>query len=161
MKTAQLQIRLTPAQKASLRRRARLAGQDVSAYVLARIAPEEGRRFEALAASLRAPGGGRHVLADLNDLLADLAPGEFGESLSGFRPAGLPPLAANRLAAMVEHAAALKGVAPPPWTREIPPLDEPHFAAGLRSLRAHLLRSSPAAFRRRNLFVDSTIGDRV
>jgi hypothetical protein len=28
-------------------------------------------------------------------------------------------------------------------------------------LRAHLLRVSPTAFRRRNLFVDATVGDRV
>ena len=35
------------------------------------------------------------------------------------------------------------------------------FASELKSLRLHLLTKSPAPFRRRNLFVDSTLGDRV
>jgi hypothetical protein len=43
----------------------------------------------------------------------------------------------------------------------VPPLDEPHFATPLRGLRLHLLRASPVAFKRRNIFVDSSVGDRV
>jgi len=161
MKTAQLQIRLTPAQKASLRRRARRAGMDVSAWVLARIAPDSGRRFAGILRTLRDPAARRFALAELNDLLADLPAAEFADAVDDADPAGLPPEDANRVAAMVEHAAALKGVAPPRWTRGIPPLDRPRFASDLPGLRAHLLRASPVAFRRRNLFVDSTIGDRV
>ena len=53
MKTAQLQIRLTPAQKALLKQRARAAGQDVSEYVLSRVAPESAVGFERAVAALR------------------------------------------------------------------------------------------------------------
>lgn len=161
MKTEQLQIRMTRAQKASLRLRARLAGLDLTAFVLSRIAPDSGMRFEGIVAALRNARGRRHALADLNDLLVDLDPAGFGEALASARLSGLPDEAQNRVAAMVEHAADRIGVPPPRWTGDIPPLEEPRFATGLRSRRAHLLRASPAAFRRRNLFVDSTVGDRV
>jgi hypothetical protein len=43
----------------------------------------------------------------------------------------------------------------------VKPLERPWFASSLKSLRLHLLTASPPPFRRRNLFVDSTIGDRV
>jgi len=62
---------------------------------------------------------------------------------------------------MVEQAAEQKGLAPPVWTGDVTPLDEPRFATRLRSLRLHLLAASPAAFKRRNIFVDAGIGARV
>ena len=161
MKTEQLQIRLSPSQKASLRRRARLAGQDVSGFVLSRVLPASADRLEALLAALREPAVLPSVLAELNDLLAALPRGEFKEALAVARLEGLPEEVRNRVAAMVEHAAALKGAPPPPWTRSVEPLATPRFASDLRGLRAHLLRASPVAFRRRNLFVDATVGDRV
>jgi len=74
---------------------------------------------------------------------------------------GLDETDGNRVAAMVEHASGRRGVAPPSWTRDVLPLEAPVFATDLKSLRAHLLRVSPVAFRRRNLFVDATVGDRV
>jgi hypothetical protein len=37
----------------------------------------------------------------------------------------------------------------------------PFFATRLKSLRPHLLRTTPVAFRRRNIFADSTIGART
>jgi uncharacterized protein (DUF1778 family) len=161
VKNEQLQIRLTRSQKDALRRRALLAGQDVSTYVLSRVAPAAGERFAAVLAALRNPSGRRFALAELHDLLVELAPAEFGDALSIARLDGLPDVDRNRVAAMVEHAAALKGASPPAWVRDVEPLERPVFASDLPSLRAHLLRASPAAFRRRNLFVDSTVGDRV
>jgi hypothetical protein len=68
---------------------------------------------------------------------------------------------ANQIAAMVETASTRAGVRPPSWTEEIPPLDTPWFASTLMSLRVHLLCNSPPAYRRRNLFVDSTFEARV
>ena len=103
----------------------------------------------------------RYILADLHDLLARLNSKEFDQAVQ-FRPeVTLPSFEANYVAAMIEYAARLKGTAPPDWTRAIPPLEKPWFASSLVSLRLHLLTSSPAPFRRRNLFVDSSIGARV
>jgi hypothetical protein len=62
---------------------------------------------------------------------------------------------------MVEQAADQKHVAPPAWVRDVAPLDAPHFATRLKSLRQHLLRSAPVPFKRRNIFVDAGVGARV
>lgn len=161
MKSAQLQIRLTPAQKALLRRRAKQAGQDLSTYVLSRVAPPSAETFRRLLALLRLPAERRFALAALNEFLHELAAGEFGEAVATAEIRGLSDLDLNLAAAMVEQTAFRKGTTPPPWVRVVPPLDEPYFATDLKSLRAHLLRCSPVPYRRRNLFVDSGVGDTV
>jgi hypothetical protein len=73
----------------------------------------------------------------------------------------LTPYLANYIAAMVEYGCAQRDVAPPAWTRLIAPLPEPVFGSALISLRLHLLSHSPAPFRRRNIFIDATVGARV
>ena len=71
-KTEQLQIRVTPRQKAALKRQAHAAGLDVSSYVLARVLPSSDSR----AASIL------HALAEATDqsfALAELKSGDFSE----------------------------------------------------------------------------------
>ncbi len=86
---------------------------------------------------------------------------DFARAVRHAPEISLSPFEANYLAAMIEYAAMLKGVVPPDWTRMVPPLERPWFASALKSLRLHLLTNSPPPFRRRNLFVDSSIGQRV
>ena len=161
MKTAQLQIRLSPAQKAMIKRRAAQAGVSVSCLVLRQIAPQAGLLFARVLSSLRRGHSESFALAELNDLLTELSPVEFEGALAGPLPEELSERLRNQIAAMVEHAAYLKNITAPAWTRAVRPLERPWFATELPQLRAHLLRASPVAFRRRNLFVDSTIGDRA
>lgn len=161
LKSRQLQIRVTPRQKATLKRLARGAGQDVSAYVLSRVLPAARLRFGELVQSLRNDGARRFALAELNDLLAGLAPIELPDAVAEAEMDGLSPYLQNYVAAMVEQAAHHKSVAPPAWVRGVAPLTEPHFATSLPGLRLHLLRAAPVPFRRRNIFVDSGVGDRV
>ena len=160
-KTEQLQIRVTRGQKAALKRSARRAGQDVSAYVLSRVLPDERLRFEELTRALAQRRDRRFALAALNDLLTDLPPGRLAVVAVDTGLGDLSPYMRNYLAAMVEIAAHRGGVAPPAWVRRIEPLEEPRFATSLAGLRAHLLRASPVPMRRRNIFVDSGVGDRV
>jgi uncharacterized protein (DUF1778 family) len=160
-KTRQLQIRVTPEQKAALARLARRAGQDVSSFVLSRALPSAALRFAEILGALGEADRQRFALAELNDLLADLAPRELAEVAGHADLRGLSRYLQNYVAAMVELAAHREGVVPPAWVREIPPLEEPHFAAPFEGLRLHLLRASPVPFRRRNIFVDSSVGDRV
>ena len=160
-KSTQLQIRITPAQKAALRRLARAAGQDVSVYVLSRALPDARARFGEIVGALRRGADRRFVLAELNDLLTELAPAEFRDAVADADLRGLSPLAQNYVAAMVEQAAARKRELPPVWTRKVEPMDEPYFAVPFPRLRPHLLRATPVAFKQRNLFVDSSVGDRV
>lgn len=156
-----LQIRVTPAEKAALRRLARQAGQDVSAFVLSRALPAPKLRFQALVRELAHTENRSFVFAELNDLLSALTAPAFEEAVAQVDAGALPPGDANYLAAMVEYAAHRKGAVPPSWTRDVDALDEPWFATDLQSLRLWLLSHSPAAFKRRNLFVDATVGDRV
>jgi uncharacterized protein (DUF1778 family) len=159
-KSAQLQVRVSPSEKAAIRRAARRAGLDMSAYVLARVLPAPTRRFQDLAAGCADPQSARFALAELNTWLASLVASELLEAVMSPPPA-LTPYIANYIAAMVEHACAKHGVAPPSWTRAIAPLAEPAFGSTLLSLRLYLLTHSPPPFRRRNIFIDSSVGTRV
>ena len=155
-----VQLRVTPREKARLKQLARAAGQDLTGYVLARALPPNRLRFREILQALAEGDEHRYALAELNDFLTELAPVELLDALDVELP-DLDPLHANYVAAMVEHAAHLKETPPPAWTRTVAPLEQPYFGSPLGSHRIHLLRASPVAFRRRNIFVDASIGARV
>ena len=162
-----LQIRVTPAQKAGIKAQANRAGLDMSSYVLGRAFPAPRAAFEGLIADLAArPDQRRFVLAGINDFLAEAGPREFVAATAEPPAAGPPaaelePYLANYLAAMVETAAHRHSLPAPVWTLAIAPVAAPVFGSLLAGLRLHLLTHSPPAFRRRNIFIDSTIGNRV
>jgi uncharacterized protein (DUF1778 family) len=160
-KSAHLQIRVTPRQKAALKKAAAAAGQDLSHYVLARALPSNRSRFESLLGRLLDGSDHRYILAELNDFLSSQSAAELREAVTGAPAESLSSFLRNYVAAMVEQASYSKGVSAPEWTRDVAPLDVPYFAAPLESLRLHLLRASPIPFKRRNLFVDAALGDRV
>lgn len=160
-KSEYLQIRVTPAQKKRLKRLAKAAGTDLSAYVLSRAAPSSQRRFEELVSLLGGNEVDRYALAELNDLLSTLGAGELGDAVAVANLSALSPILRNYVAAMVEQACWMKGIRPPGWTAHVRPLDAPWFAAPLLSLRLHLLKASPVPYKRRNLFVDAGVGARV
>lgn len=160
-KSEQLQIRVSSAEKAAIKRHARIAGLEVSTYVLLKALPPARERMERIVKALSRDARDRHALAHLNDLLGTLARAEFADALAHVDIAGLTPLIGNYVAAMVELAASRKGVNPPRWVGDVEPLAEPYFEGGLQRLRPYLIRVAPVAFRRRNIFVDATIGDRV
>lgn len=160
-KSEYLQIRVTPAEKKRLRRLAKAAGTDLSAYVLARAAPSGQRRFEELLSLLPDEDEDPFVLAELNDLLAGFGSGELGDAVAAADLSPLSPVLQNYVAAMVEQACSMKGIRPPGWTARVRPLETPWFATPMKSLRLHLLRTSPVPYKRRNLFVDAGVGARV
>jgi hypothetical protein len=73
----------------------------------------------------------------------------------------LSPFARNYVAAMVEYAAQRSGIKAPGGAASVASLERPYFASPLKGHRLHLLRTSPLTFRRRNLFVDASVGARV
>lgn len=160
-KTAQLQIRVSADQKHAIARAARQAGMDMSSYVLQRVLGAQQSRSEELMRRLKHEDKRSYVLAELNDLLVSLSGPELRRAVATPPPASLPPETANYLAAMVEQACAAAGIEAPAWTRDIAPLAMPVFGSQLMSLRLHLLASSPAPFKRRNVFIDTSIGGRV
>ena len=160
-KTEQLQIRVTSAEKRAIQGAARRSGMTISAWVLAQALPGARAKFHQIVERLGSGDDESFALADLNDLLASLGAEDLPRAVE--YPPQLPKGARlqNQVAAMVELAAGQRGVPSPSWTRDIEPLKEPVFGTTLKSLRLHLLVSAPPAFRRRNLFVDASVGDRV
>jgi hypothetical protein len=114
--------------------------------------------FARLAREVAAADRISYPLAELNDLLTP-ADGAQVEALP--RPEIADPYRLNYVTAMVELAAHRAGVVPPSWTASVKPLDAPVFIDESLKLRAHLLTASPVPFRRRNIFIDSSLGDRV
>ena len=134
---------------------------DLSTWVLSRLLPQSRLRFVDLVRALAREPGSSFVLAELHDFLESLGRGDFTIALEVLPTSKLDAVSANQLAAMVETRAARLRVRPPEWAAEIAPLEQPCFATTLLSLRLHLLCNAPAAFRCRNVFVDSTLGDRA
>ena len=159
-KTSQLQIRISPRDKARLRKLATGAGMDVSSYLLSRALPDEAGRFASLTAALAVTEAPAYVFAELHDLLSRCTAVDFSGLVETLPSVRLEAWRANYLAAMVETAAHRVGLAPPAWAASVAPLETPWFATPLRSLRPYLLRVSPPAFKRRNLFIDTTLGGR-
>jgi hypothetical protein len=99
-----------------------------------------------------------YPLAELNDLLT----ASRAEEIATLPPPSIDdPYRLNYVTAMVELAAHRAGTMPPTWTADVEPLSEPAFIDPSIRLRAHLLTASPPLFRRRNIFIDSSLGDRI
>ena len=161
-KTEQLQIRVSRGEKARIQARAAAAGEDVSKWVLRRLLPPAEEQFQTLCEALAAKAANRaQALADMHDFLAGLSTRSIKTALRAAPSAALGEFEANYVAAMIEHTCTNKGVRVPGWVDSIESLSSPWFASELESLRLYLLVNSPPAFRRRNLFVDSTVGARV
>ncbi|MBI4420631.1 MAG: hypothetical protein HY560_07380 [Gemmatimonadetes bacterium] len=160
-KTEQLQIRVSAEQKRALKHLAREAGMDVSSWVLGRVLPAEGDRFQELVARLADPEGRRHSLAELGDWLRALPAGAFRRAAAHAPRAPLNAEVLNYLAGMIERAAARRGVPAPPWTGRVPIPQTPLLGSTLAAVRLHLLTQSPIALRRRNMFVDASLDERV
>ncbi len=114
--------------------------------------------FVRLADEVAAAGRIAYPLAELNDLLTAAPADEIAQLPA---PSIADPYRLNYVTAMVEVAAHRAGVVPPLWTAAVTPLAAPVFVDPSLNLRAHLLTASPPPFRRRNIFIDSSIGDRV
>ena len=160
-KILQLQIRIAPDEKAAIVRQAKAANMGISEWVLSKALPSGRQAFQGALAELKKGANQKFALAELHDLLNEAASAEFEAIVEEPPQVSLPPYLANYVAAMVEYAAVKKGSPAPKWTVEVPALDEPVFGSELLSLKLHLLTHSPPPFRRRNLFIDSTIGERI
>lgn len=152
-RTSQLQIRISPQEKATLKRLAGLEGLSVSAYVLSRALPSATHAVDAALNALRAGASTQaEALATLRRLVEGLGPDDVAESLAQANLADLPPVTQNYVAGVAEQLATSAGAEPPSWASQVLPLERPHFRWPLRSLRPYQLRASPLALARRNVF---------
>lgn len=160
-KSQQLQIRVSPREKRRIEARARQAGLAVSTWVLRRLLPSSGEEFERLCERLAREATPAFVYAALNDFLSGLGRDAFETAVTEAPALDIDPERLNYLAAMIEQTATILDVSPPAWTCDVRPLEHPVFASELESLRLHLLANALPPFRRRNLFVDTSIGGRI
>jgi hypothetical protein len=133
---------------------------DMSSYVLSKVISTAATRFKECVAAAAGPSSS-FGLAELNSLLTKLSSFELKDAVAEEAGVALSPFIANYIAAMVELACARRAIPVPHWTRAVMPLEEPWFATPVPALRHYLLTSSPAPFRRRNIFIDSSLGSRV
>ncbi len=159
-KSAQLQIRVSPQQKEAIRRAALRAGMDISSFVLSRVLSTQEERYHTLLRKLASAKDESFALAELSDFLENLDKQNFSPSLAR-EPKGITEGTRAYIASMIEHAARQKNALLPPWVSNTKALKEPLFGTELKTLRLGLLLDGPVAFRKRNIFIDSTVGDRV
>lgn len=157
----QLQLRVTPSEKKKIQQMAKKSGMTMSTWVRSRLLSSHAPEFRDLLLAISQPETRRVALAELNTWLVSLNRMEFSETVAQAPLETLNLYLGNYVAAMVEVAAHQKRVSPPAWTKNYTGLDRPDFGSDLKALRLHLLASSPPPFRRRNIFIDSSIGDRV
>lgn len=160
-KLSQLQLRVSEQEKSAIRRAAERAGMDMSAYVLSRVLPSTATAFQEAVAALTGPAEPSFALAEMNSLLSGFTAAQLRQAVASAPQAALSPFLANYVAAMTEMACNLQGLPPPAWTRTTEALPDPVFGSALPSLRLYLLTHSPAPFRRRNIFIDSSVGAQV
>jgi hypothetical protein len=160
VKSEQLQIRVSREQKRMIAQAARRAGLDMSSYVLSRVISTPSDQFQRLTQDVAGPEP-RFALAELNSALCNFSAAQLREAVSMPPSSMLSPYWLNYIAAMVERVCAIRAVPIPEWTLRVQPLTEPVFSSALEGLRLYLLTHSPAPFRRRNIFIDSSVGDRV
>jgi uncharacterized protein (DUF1778 family) len=160
-KLSQLQVRVSEAEKSAIRRAARRAGMDMSAYVLSRVLPAPAAAFQEAVTALSAAADPSFALAQINSLLSGFTAAELREAVAAAPQVTLSPFLTNYVAAMTETVCNTRGLPVPAWARNTEALAEPVFGSALPSLRLYLLTRAPAPFRRRGIFIDSSIGDQV
>lgn len=133
----------------------------MSAYVLSRALPAPAMRLQTCVEGCAGPASPSFGLAELNTLLTNWTAAELRDAITARPATALTPFLSNYIAAMIEQACERRSVRVPGWVRAVAPLPDPAFGSTLKSLRLHLLTHSPPPFRRRNIFIDATVGDRV
>lgn len=157
----QLQVRVSSSQKKMIEQAALRCGLGMSEWILTQIFPDRAQKFQHLVKQLKSSAQKSYVLAEIHDLLHGATAGEFEQMVAVSPAVRLSSYWENYLAAMIEYTANQKGASIPSWLSEIDSLESPSFGTDLESLRLYLLTHSPPCFRRRNIFIDSTIGARV
>ena len=160
-KTLQLQIRVSPVEKAIIVRDARKAKMGLSQWVLSKVLPSQQEAFQKCLAQLIEQSNPKYILAEIHDMLDIAAADEFELMVARPPRVVLSDYLANYVAAMIEYAAVQKGRKVSFWVKQVLPLKIPVFGSDLKSLQLYLLTHSPPPFRRRNVFIDATVGQRV
>jgi hypothetical protein len=119
--------------------------------------PPDERFTQTLAGVAERVRGGEDLRFAVRELLDEFAlrgRDELRASALAEEPASVDPHVDAYLGALAEHLARVHGLAIPPWAlSERRTLDHMWFPGVARGFRPTALRESPAAFRRRGIFI--------
>ncbi len=160
-KTDFLQIRVTPSEKKILQTHAKKKNMDVTSWVKSRLFHSKQQQFQIILSEIESAEQPREAWAELHDFLTQLSKNEFLSALFDLPRSFQNTFKGNYIAAMIETTAQHKNFSFPAWTKHYMGLETPYFGSTMDSLRLHLLVSSPAPFRKRNIFIDTSIGGRI
>jgi len=159
-KSEYLQIRVSKQEKEIIKASAHSAGVDMSAWILKKILFNKAKGFIKIIQKFMTEEQS-FVFAELHDFLAQLQTFDFELAVDIEPTSKLTDFQINYIIAMIVHRANQLKVLNPAWIKNHKILSKPYFGTNLKSLRLHLLINSPLAFKQRNIFIDSSIGERV
>ena len=159
-KSEYLQIRVSKQQKEIIKSTAKSAGVDMSTWVLQHILHSKSQQFLTILSQFNTVDDS-FVFAHLHDFLMLCSQTDFEQAVSIKPSYELSEFQINYTIAMIGHRAHTLGCTAPDWVNDFPILHKPYFGTNLKSLRLYLLVNSPIAFKQRNIFIDSTLGERV
>ena len=163
MKSEYIQIRVSEHEKKTIKTAAYEAGLDMSAYILGHLDIDLTSQWESLLANLQGSKSEdlHYPWAAIIDFLTPLNANQFQHLFQSAHKWALSPENLNYLAATVERKALNLGISAPKWLLDIPPCANPYFADETPKLKLYLLLHGDPVFRRRNIFIDSSIGGRI
>jgi len=155
-----IQIRVSKQEKQIIKSSAQLAGVDMSAWILQRVLHNDAKTFILILNKFETEEQS-FVFAELHDFLNRLNITNFELALHLKPTVSLSDFHINYVIAMIVFRANQLNASIPNWIHDYPVLQQPYFGSDLKSLRLYLLINSPIEFKQRNIFIDSSIGDRV
>ena len=154
-----IQIRVSDREKKAILKSADRMGLDISSFILSKCLSPFEKEFLEITQKLHNIKKASFVLAELHDFLQSLGSPSLKEAVK--TNPDIEGYYGQYVAAMVETACDQKNILPPQWVNESKGLEAPVFGTDLKSLRFYLLTHSPIPFRKRNIFIDSTLGSRI
>lgn len=164
MKNSFIQIRVSTEEKELIRSRAKQAHLEMSEWILQSIIPNPQAKFLSLLARLKRVQDSKErnfVINEIAVFLHRLSSEELHRAVSNPLEVGLNNLMDNYIAAMIEQTCVAKKIIAPVWLSEKTGVAEPFFGVEFFAVRLYLLSVSPPSFRKRNIFIDASIGDLV
>jgi hypothetical protein len=160
-KTDYIQIRISKKEKEHFIKLARWKKLSLSGWILDRIRAEiPPIEINELYSKLKHASDSSYIFALLNDYFIKINEYQWANLVTQ-KPENLDSENLCYLASMIERTAELRGFKIPDWVKNVDSLWIPYFGSNVKKLRLHLLVNSPVSFKKRNIFIDSSIGERV
>lgn len=136
---------------------------DISAYLLSKAGLDLRAKWDGLAGDLERADDEKisYVWAAIIDFLTPLSRQDFQDLFANEPAWSLSDFKENYLVGLIERVAQNLNIPAPNWALDVNPLADPYFPEEHPKLRVYLMLHGDPIFRRRNIFIDSSIGGRV